>query len=209
MPIEERAGQRDMARFPAWRLAVVSAIAVVAAGCGGTGEPHATPSSDTTAPSSPTSPAAASTVDRGEIGLAHGASAYYECRGEGGPPILFEAGTDIGGTEGSYDSLLGRLAEATAVCTCDRLGTGSSDPAPHRRRIMVDSCAVQDQVIAELRLTPPYVRAGQSGGGNLSIGFAARAGPVAAVVTIDSYHDDPQGLRAEGFDWRDNVEYVD
>jgi pimeloyl-ACP methyl ester carboxylesterase len=165
--------------------------------------------SETTAPSSPTSPAAASTVDRGEIGLAHGASAYYECRGEGGPPILFEAGTDIGGTEGSYDSLLGRLAEATAVCTCDRLGTGSSDPAPHRWRIMVDSCAVQDQVIAELRLTPPYVRAGQSGGGNLSIGFAARAGPVAAVVTIDSYHDDPQGLRAEGFDWRDNVEYVD
>ena len=32
---------------------------------------------------------------------------------------------------------------------------------------------------------------------------------VAGLVTIDSYHDDPEDLRAEGFVWTDNPEFVD
>ncbi len=175
------------------RRLAASAVVVLAAGCGGDGEPE---------------PAA---VDGGTLELGNGASVNYECRGDGGPPILFEAGTGLGGTEsGYYDSLLDRIAEATTVCTYDRPGTYLSDPAPRRRRTMADLCAVQDQVVTELRLARPYVLAGQSGGGNLSIGCAARrGGPVAAVVTIDSYHDDPAELRAAGFDWHDNTEHVD
>ena len=74
---------------------------------------------------------------------------------------------------------------------------------------MDDLCAVQDQVIAKLPC-PAVVLVGQSGGGNLNIGCAARHPErVAALVTIDSYHDDPEALRAEGFVWTDNPEFVD
>lgn len=39
-----------------------------------------------------------------------------------------------------------------------------------------------------------------SGGGNLDIGCASRHPErVAGLVTIDSYHDDPKDLRAQGF----------
>ncbi|UUZ58288.1 alpha/beta fold hydrolase [Nocardioides sp. B-3] len=55
-----------------------------------------------------------------------------------------------------------------------------------------------------------YVLVGQSGGGNLNIGCAARHSKhVAGPVTIDSYHDDPERLRAEGLVWTDNPEFVD
>ena len=75
---------------------------------------------------------------------------------------------------------------------------------------MRDLCAVQDQVVAKLPLHTPYVLVGQSGGGNLNIGCAARHPErTAALVTIDSYHDDPQKLRAEGFVWSGNPELVD
>jgi pimeloyl-ACP methyl ester carboxylesterase len=57
---------------------------------------------------------------------------------------------------------------------------------------MRDLCAVQDEVMAQLPLSSPYVLVGQSGGGNLDIGCAARhPGRVAGLVTIDSYHARP------------------
>jgi hypothetical protein len=75
---------------------------------------------------------------------------------------------------------------------------------------MRDLCAVQDEVMAQLPLPSPYVLVGQSGGGNLDIGCAARHPErVAGLVTIDSYHDDPEDLRAQGFVWTDNPEFVD
>ena len=62
----------------------------------------------------------------------------------------------------------------------------------------------------KLPLPTPYVLVGQSGGGNLNIGCAARhPRRVAGLVTIDSYHDDPDVLREEGFVWTDNPEFVD
>jgi pimeloyl-ACP methyl ester carboxylesterase len=55
---------------------------------------------------------------------------------------------------------------------------------------------------------------GQSGGGNIAIAYAA-AHPdrVAALATIEAYHDDPAEMMAwqaeEGFTWEDNSEHVD
>ena len=124
--------------------------------------------------------------------------------------MLLEAGTDSGGTDAYPSAFVDPLVEMTTVCTYDRPGTGQSDPPPHRRRTMADLCAVQDEVIAQLALPTPYVLVGQSGGGNLDIGCAARHPErVAGLVTIDSYHDDPDDLRAEGFVWDDNPELVD
>jgi hypothetical protein len=135
---------------------------------------------------------------------------YYWCSGEGSPGVLLEAGTDSGGTFAYPPAFVDPLAAETTVCTYDRLGTGMSDPAPRQRRTIPDLCAVQEEVVAKMPLSTPYMLVGQSGGGNLDIGCAARQPErVAGLVTIDSYHDDPDDLRAEGFKWTDNPEYVD
>lgn len=185
-----------------------AAVAVLVA-CSGT-------DSDVTAPDespsgSPTSPSP-SPGERhsGTLTLSSGESLSYWCAGEGSPGVLLEAGTDSGGT-GSYPSaFVDPIIERTTVCTYDRLGTGASDPPPRGRRTLRDLCRVQDEVLAKLPLPAPYVLVGQSGGGNLNIGCAARHPQrVAGLVTIDSYHDDPEVLRAEGFVWNDNPELVD
>lgn len=146
----------------------------------------------------------------GTFSLSTGESINYWCDGEGGPGVLLEAGTDSGGTDAYPAEFVDPLIAQTTVCTYDRPGTGQSDPPPKKRRTMRELCAVQDEAVAKLDLPSPYVLVGQSGGGNLNIGCAARhPDRVAALVTIDSYHDDPKDLKAEGFVWNDNPEFVD
>jgi pimeloyl-ACP methyl ester carboxylesterase len=168
--------------------------------------------SDPPETSSPVAAASPSPGERrtGTLTLSTGESVYYWCAGEGSPAVLLEAGTDSGGTDAYPAAFVDPLVAETTVCTYDRLGTGASGPPPDRRRTMQDLCAVQAEVVEGLSLPAPYVLVGQSGGGNLNIGCAARQPErVAGLVTIDSYHDDPEELRAEGFVWNDNAELVD
>ncbi len=52
--------------------------------------------------------------------------------------------------------------------------------------------------------------AGQSGGANLVIWCASRRpAAVAALVSIEGYHDEPAEVAAMGFNWRDNPEHMD
>ena len=165
-------------------------------------------SPDTGSPASPSPSAGA--LRSGTLALSSGESVHYWCAGDGSPGVLLEAGTDSGGTDAYPAAFVDPLIAETTVCTYDRPGTGASDPPPRGRRTMRDLCAVQDKVVANLKLRAPYVLVGQSGGGNLSIGCAARHPErVAGLVTIDSYHDDPEALREEGFVWTDNPEFVD
>jgi pimeloyl-ACP methyl ester carboxylesterase len=146
----------------------------------------------------------------GNLTLGSGETVSYWCAGEGSPGVLLEAGTDSGGTDAYPPAFVDPLVAETTVCAYDRLGTGASDPAPEQRRTLDHLCVVQRQVIAQLALPAPYVLVGQSGGGNLDIGCAARSPKqVAGLVTIDSYHDDPAMLEDEGFVWTDNPEHVD
>ena len=186
--------------------AALSAVLLLP-GCGGDSS-DARSGPDVTAPASPSpSPGERRT---GTVTLTSGESVSYWCAGEGSPGVLLEAGTDSGGTDAYPRAFVDPLVAETTVCTYDRPGTGTSDPPPRRRRTMTDLCAVQDQVLAKLPLRPPYVLVGQSGGGNLNIGCAGlHPKRVAGLVTIDSYHDDPEVLRAEGFDWKGNPEFVD
>lgn len=186
---------------------VLAAAPLLLASCGdGTSDEPAGRTSSTPEPDSPSPGERRSDT----LTLASGESVYYWCAGEGSPAVLLEAGTDSGGTDAYPSAFVDPLVATTTVCTYDRPGTGRSDPPPQRRRTMADLCAVQDEVLATLPLHPPYVLVGQSGGGNLAIGCAARhPDRVAALVTIDSYHDDPEDLRAEGFVWDDNPELVD
>jgi pimeloyl-ACP methyl ester carboxylesterase len=86
-----------------------------------------------------------------------------------------------------------------SVCT-----TGSFD----------DLVGVLDGVLDALELEPPYVVAGPSFGGNIAIAYAvAHPDRVAALVSIEAYHDDPAEMAAwqaeEGFTWADNAEHFD
>lgn len=146
----------------------------------------------------------------GTVTLGSGESISYWCAGDGSPGVLLEAGTDSGGTDAYQAAFVDPLVAETTVCTYDRPGTGKSDPPPQKRRTMRELCAVQSEVVGKIALPRPYVLVGQSGGGNLNIGCAARNPEnVAGLVTIDSYHDDPADLLAEGFAWTDNPEFVD
>ena len=152
--------------------------------------------------------------DEGEITLASGASVHYRCVGHGAPAILLEAGTDSAGTSSFGPAFVDPLSKASRVCTYDRLGTGMSEAAPDRKRMIDDLCDVEDEVREKLGLSSPSVLAGQSGGANLIIWCASRRpAAVAALVSIEGYHDDPAKLAKEvareGVDWRDNPEHMD
>ena len=189
---------------------VIAAAAVSVLGaCSGT-EPEAT-APEASPSSSPTSPTPTPSERHHRfLTLSSGEYVAYWCAGEGGPGVLLEAGTDSGGTEDYPAAFVDPIVERTTVCTYDRLGTGASERPPRGRRNLRDLCRVQGEVLAKLPLPAPYVLVGQSGGGNLNIGCAARHPQrVAGLVTIDSYHDDPEVLRAAGFVWTDNPELVD
>lgn len=150
-------------------------------------------------------------VTKGALTLGSGATVNYRCIGEGEPAMLIEAGTDTPGTQTFIARFLAPLAEATRVCTYDRLGTGLSDEAPDQKRNIDDLCDVEDEVRGLLDLSGSAVLAGQSGGANLVIWCAYRApDAVAALISIEGYHDDPVDLAGEGLsDWTTNPEHMD
>src|SRR5512132_1365220 len=173
-------------------VAAPVALLLVLTGCGGGSEPV------TAAKPSPSVAAQPSTSDsnEGRLRLESGVSVFYRCVGRGSPGILLEAGG--AGTQEFGPSFVDPLAKATKVCTYDRLGVGSSDPAPNRHRTVDDLCDVEDQVRQGLGLGRTSVLAGQSAGANQVIWCAARRpATVAALVSIEGYHDDPAKLAEE------------
>ena len=193
------------------RRRVVGAIALLLllSGCGGGSESD---SAGTPTKRSPTTSSAPESDD-GQLTLESGAVVHYRCVGHGTPGILFEAGG--AGTEELGPALVDPLAAVAKVCTYDRLGQGASDPAPERHRTVDDVCDVEDQVRQHLDLENPSVLAGQSAGANQVIWCAARRPEaVAALVSIEGYHDDPVKLAAEfgpdgGWQSGGNAEHVD
>ncbi|MBT2499220.1 alpha/beta hydrolase [Agromyces sp. ISL-38] len=144
-----------------------------------------------------------------------GMTVAYRCTGDGSPAVILEAGSDSPGTGAWPAAFIAPIAEVTMVCTYNRLGTGggSSEP-PDRGRTWDDIASVLDGVLGALELEPPYVIGGQSGGGNVAIAYAfAHPDRVAALVSIEAYHDDPAEMAdwqaEEGFTWEGNPEHFD
>lgn len=192
------------------RLAMVGAV--VTAGLVLTGCSGATAGGSGTERSTTPTPTTAARYGTVEF---DGNTVSYSCNGEGDPAVILEAGTDSPGTGAWPMAFVAPIAEVTTVCTYARLGTGNgSREAPDRARTMGDLVSVLDGVLAALELEPPYVMAGQSGGGNIAIAYAvAHPERVAALVSIEGYHDDPAKMMAwqaeEGFTWEDNPEHMD
>lgn len=182
--------------------ALVLGWLAVASACGSAGQ-------DDSPTSTATEPNLGAAKD-GVVKVPSGERVDYTCKGKGSPAIIIESGTGSPGTESFPSTFINPLAEATTVCTYDRPGTGSNGVLTNHARAGDDQCDVEDGLITGLGLDAPYVLMGQSGGGNLVIWCAARhPEKVAALVTIEAYHDDPAEMNKEEFDWRGNPDHVD
>ena len=144
---------------------------------------------------------------------------YVDCRGEGKPTVVLEAGS--GADSSTWSAVLDALAATTRTCAYDRAGRARSDPT--ERHTLRDAAAELRTLLATAGEKPPFLLVGHSLGGAFSRVFAdENRAEVAGVVMVDTFDPDLQSdwihpllgaLRPEyeaGLDrLRDTVEIVD
>lgn len=141
----------------------------------------------------------------GLVDIGGGRQMYLECRGEGGPTVVLEAGyrnnaeiwdaTELpDGATG--DAVWPGVAAFTRVCAYDRPGTignvvSRSDPAP-QPRTTADAVADLHALLTAAQVPGPYVLVGHSLGG-LVVRLYASTYPdeVVGLVLVDAL---PEGL---------------
>lgn len=135
---------------------------------------------------------ARSVVPPGSLVEVDGQRFHLDCRGEGTPTVLLEAGLDAGGSQ-SWATIHSTLAADTRTCAYDRAGIMWSDPGPQPR----DALQIADELHALLAAageSPPYVLAGHSLGGLLARVYRDRhPDQVAGLVLVDSSHPEQFG----------------
>lgn len=120
----------------------------------------------------------------GTVPIGEGQEVYVRCVGEGSPTVVFESGDES--SAGQWDLVLPAVGERTTACAYDRLGVDRSSPAAGCRG-MTELLDVVEAVLHELRVEPPIVMVGTSGGGYLAVGYAlAHPGDVAGLVLADT-----------------------
>ena len=121
-------------------------------------------------------------VDVGGRGL------YIECRGNGQPTVVLEAGATATGD--MWLPVRDSIATFTHVCTYDRANLGRSNPAP-KPRTTSDMAVDLAALLANANVAGPYVLVGASFGGLIVRLYAARhLQDVAGMVLVDSTHPD-------------------
>src|SRR5215211_138713 len=152
------------------------------------------------------SPTAASGAFTGLVDIGDGRRLWLECRGEGGPTVILEAGAGndadtwdtVGLPAGSEQTaVLPGVAAFTRVCTYDRPGTildpdhrSRSDPVP-MPRTAGDVVADLHALLGAAAIPGPYVLAAHSFGGLVARLYAATyPDEVGGLVLIDAAHAD-------------------
>ncbi len=116
-------------------------------------------------------------------------SLYFDCRGEGGPTVVLEAGS--GADSATWSAVIDELASTTRTCAYDRAGRGRSDPV--ERHTLSDAVAELRALLAAAGEPPPYVLVGHSLGGAFIRVFAAEDRDlVAGLVLVDTFDPDLQ-----------------
>jgi pimeloyl-ACP methyl ester carboxylesterase len=114
---------------------------------------------------------------------------HLDCRGNGLPIVILEAGADTSGSALWYP-VMDSIARQTRVCSYDRAGLMWSDPGPSPR----DGEAIVSDLNKALTTTRehgPYVMVGASLGGPLTLLFTKHFGDaVAGLVLVDAAHPD-------------------
>ncbi len=127
-------------------------------------------------------PATPTAVD-GSFDVGEGRTLHMECRGEGSPTVIMEAG-DEGGVE-QWSQVMPDVADLTRTCAYDRAGVGLSDPATGCRGLD-DLTGDLEALLTAAAIPGPYVLVASSGGGYIASGFAAdHRDAIAGVVFVD------------------------
>lgn len=103
--------------------------------------------------------------------------------GQGSPTVILESG--LMSTVLAWNEIQPELAKSTRVISYDRAGLGWSDggPEPRNASRLIDELHA---LLAEMKISPPYILVGHSFGGVTTPLFATRyAEEVAGVVLID------------------------
>ena len=112
---------------------------------------------------------------------------YLDCRGEGLPTIVLEAGS--GADSGTWSAVHDTLAERNRTCAYDRAGRGQSDTrAPHT---LGDAATDLHALLEAAGERGPFVLVGHSLGGAYARVFAsAHRDDVVGVVLVDAFNPD-------------------
>jgi len=170
------------------RPLVLATTLAVLVGCGQTGDPSTaepTESSSTPSASAPAEPGDAAIYDTFEVG---GHELFMDCAGTGAPTVVMLHGiiwdVEFGG--GAADWAETREALQTRSCAYDRRNVGLSGQVPGRSTA---TDAVEDLhgLLQTAGVEPPYVLAGYSFGGLLSLLYAGTyPDEVAGIVLVDA-----------------------
>lgn len=117
---------------------------------------------------------------------------HLDCRGQGSPTVLLEAGLNDFSVQ--WARVQPAVAQFTRVCAYDRAGLGWSEPSPHPRT-SATMVAELHTLLRKAGEPGPYVLVGHSFGG-ITMRQFARHYPVTVVglVLVDSAHE-AQGTR--------------
>ncbi len=114
----------------------------------------------------------------------NGARLHVRCDGIGSVTTVliagFETGSDI------WSAVTPALARQTRVCTYDRYGTGTSDPAPTTQTFATQADDLHAALVS-LGEPGPYIVVGHSFGGSEAVTFAARhRTEITALALVDA-----------------------
>ena len=109
------------------------------------------------------------------------------CKGSGSPVVILEAG--IGGNWLDWVHVHDEVAKSTKVCAYDRLGKGSSQPAPSPQSAIEIANTLHD-LLKTAKINEPYILVGHSAGG-LFVREYYQNYPeqVIGMVLVDSGHE--------------------
>ncbi len=150
-------------------------VALVVAACGGCNTPASDDRSSASEAAGPETTSGHVTVQGHELS--------YNCIGEGSPTVVFMHGLGLASLDWAATA---RLLSDVHTCRFDRVNSGASEYVDGRRQVM-DSVEEAHEFVAAAGLTPPYLLAGHSYGGLVSLLYAvAYPDEVSGILLADA-----------------------
>jgi len=125
----------------------------------------------------------------------HGHRMHLDCRGEGGPTVVLDAG--LGDSASTWALVQPEVAKFARVCSYDRPGYGWSEKSSGERDSRHVAAELED-LLLQAHIAGPYLLVGHSFGGYNQLVFQSLyPDQVVGIVLVDSSHPD-QGNRLPG-----------